>query len=117
MVAASTRSGRYRGIHVDPDQEWIEFSYQETGEDPPHRDDTVVLRRERFMSTRKTHHVVPAPKGGWDVKKGGASKASKHFPTKQDAVNWGRSVSKTQGSEFYVHRKDGTIAQKASHAR
>ena len=69
------------------------------------------------MSTRKTHHVVPAPKGGWDVKKGGASKASKHFPTKQDAVNWGRSVSKTQGSEFYVHRKDGTIAQKASHAR
>ena len=69
------------------------------------------------MGTRKTHHVVPAPQGGWDVKKGGASKASKHFPTKKDAVEWGRSVSKNQGSEFYVHRKDGTIERKASHGR
>jgi len=26
---------------------------------------------------RKTHHVVPNPSGGWSVKKGGASRASK----------------------------------------
>ena len=27
----------------------------------------------------KSHHVVPNPDGGWDVKKGGAERASGHF--------------------------------------
>jgi hypothetical protein len=40
--------------------------------------------------TRKTYHVVPDPEGGWDVKKGGATKSSNHFDNKQDAVDWGR---------------------------
>jgi hypothetical protein len=49
------------------------------------------------------------------VKKGGSERASRHFDNKGDAVKWGREVSKNQGSEFYVHRRDGTIEQKASH--
>ena len=33
---------------------------------------------------RKTHHVVPnSDRGGWDVKGGGSSRASKHFDTKK----------------------------------
>jgi hypothetical protein len=64
---------------------------------------------------KKTHHVVPDPDGGWNVKKGGAERASKHFDKKQDAVGWGREVSKKQGSEFVIHRKDGTIQDKDSH--
>ena len=37
---------------------------------------------------RKTHHVVPnSDRGGWDVKRGGASKASKHFDTKKRMLN------------------------------
>ena len=66
---------------------------------------------------KKSHHVVPDPKGGWNVKKGGSDRASKHFHKKQDAVDWGRDVSKSQGSEFVIHRKDGTIQQKDSHSR
>ncbi len=62
-----------------------------------------------------THHVVPDPDGGWNVKKGGASRASRHFETKTGAVSWGREVSKNQGSEFVIHKKDGTIQRKDSH--
>lgn len=63
----------------------------------------------------KTHHVVPNPNGGWDIKKGGAIKASHHFQTKAAAIIKGRAISKQQGSEFYIHRKDGTIQSKDSH--
>jgi hypothetical protein len=64
---------------------------------------------------KKTHHVVPNPKGGWDVKKGGSEKASNHFDKKSDAVEKGREISQNQGSEFYVHGKDGKIQSKDSH--
>lgn len=65
---------------------------------------------------RKSHHVVPDPtRGGWNVKKGGSVRASRHFDTKQDAVSWGRTVSEKQGTEFVVHRKDGTVERKTSH--
>lgn len=59
--------------------------------------------------TRKTHHVVPNPDGGWDVKKGGGEKAIKHFDKKQEAVDFGRGIAKSQNSEFIVHTKDGKI--------
>lgn len=65
--------------------------------------------------SQKTHHVVPGPNGGWNVVKGGSSRASKHFNSKTDAISWGREVSRNQGSEFVIHKKDGTIERKDSH--
>ena len=65
--------------------------------------------------TKKTHHVVPNSNGGWDVKKGGSEKASNHFDKKSDAVDKGREISRNQGSEFYIHGKDGKIQSKDSH--
>ncbi len=67
------------------------------------------------MSSKKTHHVVPNPNGGWDVKKGGSEKASNHFDKKTEAVEKGREISQNQGSEFYIHGKDGKIQSKDSH--
>jgi hypothetical protein len=32
----------------------------------------------------KTHHLVPNPNGGWDVKRGGGSRASSHHDTKRE---------------------------------
>ena len=66
---------------------------------------------------RKTHHVVHNPDGGWDVKKGGANRASKHFDTKQNAENWGRQVSTNQHSEFIIHGLDGRIQRCDSHGK
>ena len=52
------------------------------------------------MAKQKSHHVVPNPDGGWDVKKAGAERASKHSDTKQEAVEKGRQISQNQGTEL-----------------
>jgi len=62
-----------------------------------------------------TRHVVPNPEGGWDSKKGGAERASKHFDKKQDAVDYSRELSKKQKTELVIHKKDGKIQRKDSH--
>lgn len=67
------------------------------------------------MTKQKSHHVVPNPDGGWDVKKAGSDRASIHRDTKQEAVEKGRQISQNQGTELYIHGKDGKIQQKDSH--
>uniref|UniRef100_A0A7V6A3B0 DUF2188 domain-containing protein n=1 Tax=Desulfobacca acetoxidans TaxID=60893 RepID=A0A7V6A3B0_9BACT len=67
--------------------------------------------------SKKSHHVVPAPQGGWNVKKSGDIKASKHFERKQDAIERARDVSRKQRTDLVIHKKDGTIASKTSHSR
>lgn len=62
-----------------------------------------------------SHHVIPSKDGGWSVKKSGAVRASRSFKRKEDAVTYGRGISKNQGSELYIHKKDGTIQSKDSH--
>ena len=64
---------------------------------------------------KNSHHVVPDPNGGWSVKKEGASRASKRFDQKRDAIVHARNISKDQGTEFVIHRRDGTIASKDSY--
>lgn len=63
----------------------------------------------------KSHHVVPNPNGGWDVKRGGAGRASVHADTKREAIDRGREISRNQGTEFRIHNKDGRIASSDSH--
>ena len=62
-----------------------------------------------------THYVVPNPEGGWDIKRGGAERATNHFDKKTDAVERGREVSQNQKTELRIHNKDGKIAQSDSH--
>ena len=64
----------------------------------------------------KAHHVVPNLGGGWDVKRGGAGRASSHQELKREAVVAGRALSRRQGTEFHIHNKDeGRIARSDSH--
>lgn len=65
--------------------------------------------------SKKTHHVVHNPQGGWDIKVGGGERAIKHFETKQPAVDIARGISRNQGSELFVHKLNGQIGQKDSH--
>ena len=64
--------------------------------------------------SRKTRHVVPNSNGGWDSKKGGADKASKHFETKKEAEQYSRDLAKKEHSELVVHKKDGKIERSDS---
>jgi hypothetical protein len=63
----------------------------------------------------KSRHVVPSSEGGWDSKKGGAERASKHFETKSEAEKYSRDLSKKEGSELFIHGKDGKIQRKDSY--
>ena len=65
--------------------------------------------------TKKTQHVVRNPSGGWAVKKGGSSKATKVYKTQGEAIKHGREIAKNQSAEFYVHGKDGKIREKDSY--
>lgn len=65
--------------------------------------------------SKKSQHVVSNSKGGWDVKRSGAERASKHFGTQAEAIQWAREIAKNQKSELYVHGEDGKIREKNSY--
>jgi hypothetical protein len=65
--------------------------------------------------SRRTHHVVPAPGGGWNVKRGGGQRSSGHFDTKQEATDRAREISQNQKTELVIHNQNGRISQSDSH--
>lgn len=66
--------------------------------------------------SKKEHHLVPnSERGGWDIKKSGGEHSIKHFDIKKDAEQFGRQISQNQGTEFFIHGKDGKIQQRDSH--
>lgn len=65
---------------------------------------------------RDEHHVVPnSDRGGWDVKRDGAGRASAHADTKAKAEEIARDISRNQGTELIIHGKDGRIQRSDSH--
>jgi len=64
---------------------------------------------------RISHHVVPAPDGGWNVKKGGSERTFAHCDTKREAIDRAREISQKQGTELIIHNKDGKISSSDSH--
>jgi hypothetical protein len=60
-------------------------------------------------------HVVPNPDGGWNSKKEGASRASRHFDTQKDAIEAARETARRDKTELSIHGKDGRIREKDSY--
>ncbi len=59
--------------------------------------------------TRKSNHVFPSKENGWAVRKFGSAKASKNFETKDEAVKYGRELSKNEKTELYIHKANGMV--------
>lgn len=59
--------------------------------------------------SKVSQHVVPNSNGGWGVKKSGSEKNTRNFGKKQEAIAYAKVVSKKQGVEMVVHKKDGRI--------
>jgi hypothetical protein len=67
--------------------------------------------------SNKSNHVVPSDKGGWAVKKSGSARTSKSFDKKEDAVKYGRELSKREHTELYIHKRDGRIQDRNSYGK
>ena len=63
----------------------------------------------------KNQHVTPHPKGGWQVKGAGNSRATVRTTTQSDAIAEARSIARNQKSEMVIHRPNGQIRAKDSY--
>lgn len=64
----------------------------------------------------KGQHVVPSG-GKWSVRRTGAAKASGVFATQHEAIERARSAAQKQGTELYIHGKDGRIRERNSYGK
>lgn len=59
---------------------------------------------------RNERHVVPNPRGGWDVRAPGADRASAHADTQAAGIDRAREIVRnTGGGEVVIHGRDGRI--------
>lgn len=63
----------------------------------------------------KNQHVTPHPKGGWQVKGAGNSRATARTNTQKEAMDIARNIAINQGSERVVHGVNGRIRAKDSY--
>jgi len=61
-------------------------------------------------------HVVP-DNGQWAVRPEGGSRTTARTGTQAEAIRIAREISQNQGSELFIHRRDGTIRDRDSHGR
>lgn len=61
-------------------------------------------------------HVVPTNSGGWAVKSADSTRSMRSFSTKEEAVEYARSVAKDTRTELYVHSIDGSVVSKIDYS-
>ena len=59
-------------------------------------------------------HVMRNINRGWDVWRQGALRASKHFDSEAEAVEWGKDKAINKAIELYIHTWDGKVSEKLS---
>lgn len=64
--------------------------------------------------TRRNQHVVPH-EDGWAVRSAGSQRATSVHDTQGEAIAAGREIARNQGSELFVHGRDGRIRERDTH--
>lgn len=64
--------------------------------------------------SKRNQHVVPHPQG-WAVKGAGAPKATSVHSTQAEAISSARTIARNQGTELFVHNRQGQIRERDSH--
>lgn len=64
-----------------------------------------------------SRHVVPNPKGGWNIKKPDAGKASKHTRTQSEAVDRARQIGQEHRWRRVAHPWQGRKDPRLGHGR
>lgn len=70
----------------------------------------------RSAMSKRGQHVLPSG-GRWSVRTAGATRASGTFETQKEAVKNAREKARREGTELYVHGRDGRIRERSSFGR
>lgn len=62
----------------------------------------------------KGQHVVPHD-GQWGVRGEGNSRLTSIHPTQSEAIDAARRIAQNQGSELFIHNRQGQIRDRDSH--
>ena len=62
----------------------------------------------------KGQHVVPNG-GKWSVRRAGSDRATSVHSTQREAIDEARKIAKNQGTELYIHGRDGRIRERDSY--
>ncbi len=63
---------------------------------------------------KRNQHVVPHDRG-WAIKPAGGERASSVHDTQREAIDRGREVACNQGTELFIHGRNGQIRGRDSH--
>ena len=63
---------------------------------------------------KRNQHVVPH-EDGWAVRGAGSQRATSVHQTQREAIDTGRQFARNQGTELFVHGRDGRIRERDSH--
>lgn len=67
------------------------------------------------MTNKKSYHVISVlGKDSWKVLKAGASRATKVFDKKVDAINFADAISRREKVTLFIHTKYGTVEEMRS---
>lgn len=64
--------------------------------------------------SKRNQHVVPRD-GKWAVRGAGSQRATSVHRTQQEAIESAREIARNQGTELFVHGRDGRIRDRDSH--
>jgi Uncharacterized protein conserved in bacteria (DUF2188) len=73
-----------------------------------------IINIEVVMS-KNSYHVIAKVNGGWKVKRADAERATKTFATQKDAIEYGRSLSRSHATDLVIHGRDGRLSSKESY--
>lgn len=64
--------------------------------------------------TKRNQHVVPHD-DAWAVKGAGSARATVVVDTQKEAIERARDIARNQGTELFIHGRDGRIRERDSH--
>jgi len=63
-----------------------------------------------------SQHVWPNRKGVWRVMRYGATRPSRVFANRSDALRYARALVRKAGADLYLHRTNGMIERRERYA-
>ena len=64
--------------------------------------------------SKQNQHVVPYD-DGWAIRGAGSQRATSIHQTQSDASDAARGIAQNQGTELFIHGKNGRIRERDSH--